>query len=309
MIGSGMGARIEMEYPRYLLMEELEIRKLITFHYRELPNHYRSYGEKHDFWELVYVDTGEIEIRTDSGVFELKQGDIVFYKPNEFHCGKALRGTAPNLIIVTFECFAPCMSFFAGQSFRLRDEERYILAKLVQEGKSSFDPPIHSPAIRFPLRSRNAPFGSDQLIRNYLEILLIELIRYRDPARRTATVSTTAKESHAEELMEQVRAFMMRHLSDPLSIDRLCARFAISRTKLKMIIKTKTNMGVLEFFNHLKIERAKILIREEQTSFSEVAERLGYCSVHYFSRQFKKTAGMTPTEYTRSIKARSEQPR
>jgi len=112
-----MGAGHNMVYQRYLLKEELEIRKLITFYYKELPSHYDSPGEKHDFWELVYVDTGEIEIVTDLRTCQLKQGEIVFYKPNEFHGGKALHGTAPNLIIITFECSAPCMEFFRAIPF------------------------------------------------------------------------------------------------------------------------------------------------------------------------------------------------
>lgn len=301
-----MGAEQNMVYQRYLLKEELEIRKLITFYYKELPRHYNSPGEKHDFWELVYVDTGEIEIVTDLRTCQLGQGEIVFYRPNEFHGGRALNGTAPNLIIITFECSAPCMDFFSGNSFRLRDEERYILTKLVREGKSSFDPPIHSPSMQYPFRRLDAPFGSDQLIRNYLEILLIELIRSGNPAQRTNIVSTTAIEHSAQEMAEQIIQYMIEHLSDTLSIDQLCAHFAISRTKLKMIIKAKTSMGVREFFNQLKIEQAKQLIREERKNFSEIAERLGYCSVHHFSRQFKQTTGMTPTEYTRSVQARSD---
>lgn len=304
-----MGAVSDMAYQRYFLKEELEIRKLITFYYKELPHHYDSIGEQHDFWELVYVDSGEIEVRTDCDTFELEQGDIVFYKPNQFHSGKALRGTAPNLIILTFECFAPCMSFFAGKRFRLRDEERVILAKLVKEGKASFDPPIHSPAMQYPFRRLDAPIGSDHLIRNYLEILLVELLRYGDPARRANEISTSAQEIHAQELAEQIIQYMASNLAESISIDQLCARFAISRTKLKMIMKAKTGLGVLEFFNQLKIEQARQLIRESSIRFSDIADKLGYCSLHYFSRQFKKSTGMTPTEYARSVQARSETPR
>ncbi|MDF2720741.1 MAG: AraC family transcriptional regulator [Paenibacillus sp.] len=293
-------------YPRYLLKEELEIRKLITFYYKELPGHYSTPGERHDFWEMVYVDTGEIEIVTDSRTSQLMQGDIIFYKPNEFHGGKALHGKAPNLIIISFECFAPCMEFFSGKSFRLRDEQRYLLTKLVKEGKETFDPPIDTPSMRFPIRRMQAPFGSDQIIRNYLEILLIELIRYGDQSPSTATVSTAAEEHRAHELAKQVIQYMIEHLSEQISIDELCARFAISRTKLKMIMKAKTTLGIREFFNELKIEQAKVLIRQEKTSFSEIAERLGYCNLHHFSRRFKHSTGMTPTEYTRSVKARTE---
>lgn len=57
----------------------------------------------------------------------------------------------------------------------------------------------------------------------------------------------------------------------------------------------------MEFFNRLKIEKAKELIRTRQFTFSQIADQLGYSSIHYFSRQFKKITGMSPTEYTESV--------
>ena len=51
------------------------------------------------------------------------------------------------------------------------------------------------------------------------------------------------------------------------------------------------------------------MIRDGQLNFTQIAEKLGYTSIHYFSRQFRKVTGMTPTEYSSSVKARSERPR
>jgi YesN/AraC family two-component response regulator len=62
--------------------------------------------------------------------------------------------------------------------------------------------------------------------------------------------------------------------------------------------------GVKEYFNKLKIDQAKSLIREEQHNFTEIAELLGYSSVHYFSKQFKSLTDMAPTEYARSVQAK-----
>ena len=49
------------------------------------------------------------------------------------------------------------------------------------------------------------------------------------------------------------------------------------------------------------------MIREKQYNFTEIAQRLGYSSVHYFSRHFKQVAGMTPSEYAASVKALCEE--
>ena len=53
--------------------------------------------------------------------------------------------------------------------------------------------------------------------------------------------------------------------------------------------------GIIEFFTEMKVEFAKQLIRENQLNFTQISDFLGYSSIHYFSRQFKKVTGMTPS--------------
>ena len=52
-----------------------------------------------------------------------------------------------------------------------------------------------------------------------------------------------------------------------------------------------------EYMTNLKIEEAKVLIREEKHSISQISEMLCYDNPHYFSRVFKADIGMTPSEY------------
>ena len=51
------------------------------------------------------------------------------------------------------------------------------------------------------------------------------------------------------------------------------------------------------------------MIREGRRNFTEIAAALGYQSLHYFSRHFKKVTGMTPSEYARSVKLLSDRNR
>ncbi|WJH37258.1 cupin domain-containing protein [Paenibacillus sp. CC-CFT747] len=124
---------------RFELREELTVRSLISFMYRELSNTYRSAGERHDFWEFAYVDKGEAEVWIESNPYELKQGSIVFYRPNEFH--RLVRVSTPNLFIVAFDCSSPALNQFKGRCFRLEDEERAIIARMLQAGINVFGAP------------------------------------------------------------------------------------------------------------------------------------------------------------------------
>jgi AraC-type DNA-binding domain-containing proteins len=293
-----------MNYEMYRLQEDLEISGLITFYYKELTSQLNIEGENHDFWELVYIDKGEMEIYTDTNRYELCQGDIVFYKPNEYHAGRTIKNTAPNLIIISFECISPCMSFFEDKLFRLDEEERLILSKLIKEGTQAFDPPIDSlQMIFFPKKNQRALFGSEQIIKNYLEILLLLLIRKGDTKRNSVSLITTTANNKDSDMICRIIEYMNAHITENLTPEQLCTEFAISRTLLMTMFKSKTSCGVIKYFNKLKISKAKQMIREGWNNFTEISEYLGYSSVHYFSKQFKNETDMTPTEYSRSVRA------
>ena len=96
------------------------------------------------------------------------------------------------------------------------------------------------------------------------------------------------------------------HLNTHVTIDQICKDNLIGRSQLQKIFKEHCDLGIIEYFSMLKINAAKELIRTKQLNFTQVAEHLGYTSIHYFSRQFKKVSGMTPSEYASSIKAMAE---
>ena len=62
----------------------------------------------------------------------------------------------------------------------------------------------------------------------------------------------------------------------------------------------------MSWFGALKIQAARRLIREGRLNFTQIAARLGFQSVHYFSRRFRQATGMSPSEYERSVKMLSE---
>jgi len=53
-------------------------------------------------------------------------------------------------------------------------------------------------------------------------------------------------------------------------------------------------------FQKLKIEHAKILLRESEKNITEISEMLGFQTIHYFSRFFKKHTGGCPREYAKT---------
>ena len=116
--------------------------------------------------------------------------------------------------------------------------------------------------------------------------------------------SSVVKEKQEAELIDQVVAYMKDNLVGSLALSQLCEKFSVGRTHLSTLFKAKFDCGVLEYWNRLKIDKAKQYIRQNKYNLTEIADLLGYNSLHYFSRQFKRTTDMTPSEYAKVLRER-----
>ena len=148
----------------------------------------------------------------------------------------------------------------------------------------------------------NAPIGAVQMTFNLLEEFLITLLR-----RSESGISLGARlvsPMYYEDLPERIKAvakFMEQNIYGHLTVADIAKQFSLSESGLKKIFSKDAGCGVTDFFNGMKIEKAKEYIREDTKNFTQISDELGFSSIHYFSRLFKKKTGMTLTEYRSSV--------
>ena len=142
----------------------------------------------------------------------------------------------------------------------------------------------------------------------YLEELLIHMIRRYTIAHYSASAGIYDSCQTSSETCRNIIHYLGEHVRQSLTIEDISKDNMIGRSQLQKLFREEYQCGVIEFFSRMKIDFAKQLIRENDMNFTQISDFLGYSSIHYFSRQFKKLSGMTPTEYATSIKALSERP-
>ena len=284
------------------LKRPLSIQELYSIHYFEYTSNYAFAGESHDFWELLYVDNGLVRVTAGEAVHDLIQGQIIFHAPGEFHAFSAV-GVAPDLVVVSFQCDSPHMAFFQGLVTFVGETERSLLARIVEESGTAFSTPLNDPSTTALQRRTQAPFGGEALLAAALEELLIRLIR-----RQTVPAAQLLPCRTEDANLNRVLHYMEQRVEHSLTLEQICRDNLIGRSQLQKLFHTHTGGGVMEYFSWLKMQTARRMIREGRLNFTQIATRLGFQSVHYFSRRFRQVTHMSPSEYAQSVKMLSELP-
>jgi quercetin dioxygenase-like cupin family protein len=227
-------------FARTKLQEHLTVKELISFHYFEFSKDYIFEGEKHNFWEILYVDKGEMEVFADTEGYRLKQGDILFHKPNEFHSIWANKRIAPNVIVLSFVCRSRAMNFFKDKLFHLSEFQQGHLAQIMKYGFAAFLPPYDDPKNHTLVRRKGVAHGTEQLLKLHLELLLIELLHSGDPARKEQRISGATKSRSEEDLVKRMCQYMELHLYSSIQLEQIYKTFNLSRSHTLKLFKDRT---------------------------------------------------------------------
>ena len=287
------------EYTGTRLNDEIKISRLYTVHYFEYSKRFSFTGESHDFWELVYADKGDVTVFADDKSFVLEQGNVIFHKPNEWHNVRANGVDAANITIITFASPSKAMSFFENKILSVGQKQKELLSKIVSEYTNAFKTPLNDPYTTHLERRSDAAVASEQLIKLFLCEFLILFLR-NDPSGRQRTVRSIHSSDATLNLLIN---YMEQNITKTVTLKELMEYSGTNRTAIENIFRENLGRGAVEYFLILKIELAKKYLPEDNYNITQISEILGYSSIHYFSRQFKKITGMTPTEYLLSIKA------
>lgn len=287
-----------MDYRKALLKTLVHIDGVYSVHYFEYAKDFSYSGEIHNFWELVYADKQSMYITAGAEEILLPIGHLYIHKPNEFHNIRCDGVRAANSIIVSFDCDCPELMDIAGMVISAGSEEKALLGAIIRESSEAFSTPLGLVYTREMCKSGSAPFGCEQLIRIYLEQLLIFLIRGnrrvlppRKPVNNTLLIS--------------VCDYLEKHVEESLRFSEIRAHFNVSASVIKKTFRDHMDCGVMEYFTRLKVDAAKELIREGELNFTEISERLAFNTPQYFTTVFRRVSGMTPTEYAGSVRSSS----
>lgn len=289
---------MQFSYVQPQLKKVINITEIKTIHYFECDKKFEFSGETHDFWEMVYIDNGMVEVLRDDEILILKQGEIIFHEPGEFHSIKSYQ-SSPNFLVVSFVCKSAFMNCFRMYRSFLDTTFKSILYSIVNEAASAYHATCDIQRMDVTVR-KQCPIGGGQMVKNCMEQLLILLLRKISCQKNSFIIS--AEESAESSLVNEVKRYIDSKITDKLSAEEICTHFGYSKAYIGQLFRTHCNTSLMKYYRMQKIECAKKMIREKRYNSFEISDKLSFSNPQYFFRVFKRMTGMTPREYDRSLK-------
>ena len=85
-----------------------------------------------------------------------------------------------------------------------------------------------------------------------------------------------------------------------ISLDSISDILHINPSYFSMLFKKNFGVNFVDYVTELRINASKELLKDPFLSATEIANAVGYESLNYYTRVFRKTTGTTPTEYRRN---------
>ncbi len=276
-------------YYSYSVKKNISVQNLVTIEYMHFNSLFCYPEEVHDFSEFIYVEQGNILCKTDTTI-NLSQGNFYLIQEKTPHSYFVNENKSATVFIVCFKCKSDLLNIF-NQKIPLNRECKSLIEQIFSEAKKSFKFPFEKKLIPLP----SAEFGAQQLVENYIEELLLILIRQALHKEKDIKLFQSNTELELN-LISDVITMLQDNVFSDLTLTEISKKIYYSKTFLNNIFKKHTNNTIIQYYISLKIAQAKILLKQGE-SVTKVSETLRFDTPNYFSKVFKKHTGISPTEY------------
>ncbi|HCD34492.1 MAG TPA: hypothetical protein DER01_18935 [Phycisphaerales bacterium] len=232
---------------------------------------------QHDFYTISYVQQGHATVTVEGESHHVHPGSVLMYSPNvSYHAHNDEPYMDYHTLIYRFTTGndTPLPTTFA-QSTTL------MLQRLLGM--------IHKQALAKPIQHR------------VIKTLLLEVLELAYTPGQVQTQHPQATQ------VTQAMQLIREYLHEPFSLTQLAERLSISPSHLSHLFKQHADTSAGAYYLSLKMDKAKAMLCDTTHSLKHIADKMGYTSIHHFTRRFTAVVGLPPGEFRKQQQAISTQ--
>ncbi|MGG3282989.1 helix-turn-helix domain-containing protein [Paenibacillus solani] len=241
-----------------------------------------------DHYLLHVIESGYGIFRTETDKFQLGPGDCFLIHPGQ-------------IVSYVSDASQPWRYRWVAFDGKQADEEVYrlglTLEKPVLRLVENNPLPGYVSLIQSHFQSREDSSHIASI--GYLHLIWAEIMNQSDQPSQL-----TLAEPQVQRTVKQMINYMTSQYAHPVSIEQMCTGLGYNRAYLSRIFKQETGMTPITYLLKLRVDQSKRLLRERpDLSIEQVSASVGLTDPLYFSRQFKRLVGRSPSQYRKETLA------
>ncbi len=247
----------------------------------------------HDTYELYFLLEGERHYFIEKETYYVKTGDVVLINREQVHKTSQAGSKRHDRILLQLSgrVLEPWLKNAGMYSLERIFGDYYGVARLTETEWEEMKELLMGLSEEMTHRRERY----EVMVRLKLSQILLMIFRSRKKnlLKEMPPRVQTAKHGKVHEVAE----YLTLHCETGESLDQLAEAFFISKSYLSRIFREVTGFSVNEYRNLARVRKARELLAGSGYSITEISEILGFESVTYFERVFKKHTDMTPLKY------------
>ena len=236
-----------------------------------------------DYFELTIVTKGKGIVTTNGIVSAIQADDIYLSFPYDKH---KIQSDKSDPIQYDFLTLSTNNELLSSE-----------LTKITVTNQSPEKRIIHNELLKSLLPVTIAEFSNLNRLRSeylhalFTQILILVIRSFGEQYPQNV------RPKQREEFCYQVMEYINSHIETISSLQELSEYFNYDYSYISNVFTKTTKQTLSEYFRFQKLERARMLIRENTLSLTAIAESLNYSSIYAFSKSFKQQYGISPRSY------------
>ncbi len=231
----------------------------------------------HDFYELNFMTRGSTKMKLNEKVIEYDSYDFLLIPPHIKHI----------LYESDYELFDNYVIWFEGPDGQILMENQVI--KL-----HDYDGTVQFLCAEIYRTYMKTGMTEGELLNIYLEAVLWHM-------KKGLILATDQAARNDEDMVDEAIKFINVNIRNArLSVEMISRKLNVSEEHFSRMFKKKIGIPPVKYMNEVKVAEAKRMLLKTDMTIKEIASALYYSDQFYFSQQFKRITGYSPSEYRKS---------
>ncbi|WP_046173522.1 helix-turn-helix domain-containing protein [Domibacillus indicus] len=271
-----------MERDRPFNYDGLAYGMVIAGHFHKRDTYSIERPDGMNDWLITYTLDGEGCFETDGCERRVRAGDLTLLKPGTPHLYGTPKGKRWHFVWAHFPGGLMDISLLPLEALTIRQIEQQAVRERVYR------------AFRRILSDsrEGGPYWHELCLGALREVLML---------------LEKQQTSGLDPRIEETLYFLAQRMQETVRIEELAHSVGLSASRLSHLFKENTGESIVEALNRMRIKQAALLLAHMDRNATEAARDVGFQNYNHFTRQFRKYTGLTPSEFSQSVRSKEKQ--